>query len=127
MGVIRNEELNKSIAPARQNTQVVYSDKDREVLAFSKGGKEVVENHPDVYCKAVKAGDKTWYYALRGPTNRLFNPNDLNYDDAHRIRNSKSERTKYSLKECSPKVFKLYLTFLETNNKSFLNNAERES
>ncbi len=123
---ISNKDLQNAIVPARADKPTFQDNNERETIAFGKGGKELPEDDVDVLAKAVRVGTRTVYYVLSGPNNHLFNPNDVNYDDSHRQRKQDQFRSRYALRQTNQKVFNLYLSFLETNNRSLLLNAERE-
>jgi len=66
------------------------------------------------------------YLIKIGVDGKIFDPSGMYSEGKQNKFLSKIGKKQFNLKEVNVKVFNLYLSFLRTKNKAWLNNAERE-
>ena len=82
------------------------------------------EDNEFAYAKTITYKETKRYFAKIGPNGTLANPEGLysNRDMQKKI----GDESAWRWKEVSSSVFRFYVEFLKTQNRAFLNNAERE-
>ena len=94
------------------------------------GGKErlvLAATFEDAYAKKTFNGKRYRYFAKVNNRRDLYDPAGLYVEDEkwQRKNTRQSGQLKWQFREVNLRVFELYLSFLKTNNKSWLNNANR--
>jgi hypothetical protein len=89
-----------------------------------KGRVVDAENRPEAYAKRVRAGRSHKYFVKKGGDGKFYNPLGL-YEET-RYATKRVGLDIYKFKEVPFKAFVLYLKFLKTKNRAWLQNAERE-
>lgn len=132
----------KSQTKAEENADVmVYTIKGKEDYTDSEGfplladtihqsttGKTrtlKAETLPEAYAKKVFNGNRYRYYVKISNFGNFYDPNGL-YSEWTQNKKAKGEYV-WKFREVNPKTFSMYISFLKTNNKAWVINAERQN
>lgn len=126
MARITRNELNNSVSSTKNAGEQVDAvpEGTRGVVAYSVGLEQVEESSSKAYAKQVNIDGQIIYYIKQDRYGSLYNPQGL-YSERNQTKLTRYG-VKWSFKEVTKKTFDNYLKFLETKNKAWLANAERE-
>ena len=136
--IFRPNEIDPSEQIAQDPSVVVYTiiGKQDELdgdgfpilhdTLYERAGKETVVKAGDfeeAYAKKEFNGSSYTYYAKSNKRGNLYNPYGL-YEEWNHTKSREGEPI-WKFVQINIRVFELYISFLKTNNKSWLLNAER--
>ena len=87
---------------------------------------EDAQESPDAYAMRIQIGNRTKYYAKRGPHGKLFNPIGMYSEGMASKTLGHAGKLEWRFVEVKERAFEFYRNFLKTRNLAYLTNAERE-
>lgn len=108
----------------RQTDNEYYTHKGKEDFVDANSNLRRKHDDQDVAAKKIYRDDST--YRLMIKCDRYGKPFDPNDQIAHPNKTASSYRTGYKFVEVGQKAFGHYIKYLNTNNKAWLLNTERE-